>query len=74
MDDLGRATRIPFGTPGDVPVPADYHGVRRLQLAVYRPATGEWFVRTDSGAATRVQWGGSGDVPVPAAFALRFER
>jgi hypothetical protein len=33
-------------------------------VAVYRPATGEWFIR---GQAI-VQWGGLGDVPVPGDY------
>ena len=46
---------------GDVPVPGDYNGDGLTDVAVWRPSTGEWFVR---GQFT-VQWGGTGDVPVP---------
>jgi hypothetical protein len=71
-DDLHRTTLIPLGAPGDVPVPGDYRGLGRSQVAVYRPGSAEWLVRADNGAITRIQWGGPSDLPVPAAFAPRF--
>ena len=37
-------------------------------LAVFRPATGEWFVRTDAGETLSLPWGVAGDLPAPAAF------
>ena len=36
---------VQFGQPGDVPVPGDYNGDGMTDLAVYRPSTGQWFVR-----------------------------
>jgi hypothetical protein len=34
-----------FGAPGlDTPVPGDYDGTGRSELAVYRPTTAQWFV------------------------------
>ena len=44
-----------------MPVPADYNGDRRMDVAVYRPATGYWFVRNQAA----VQFGDPGDKPVP---------
>ena len=29
----------------------------RSLVSVYRPSTGEWFVRSDDGSATRIQFG-----------------
>ena len=72
---------IPYGAPcssncalaGDVPVPADYDGDGDADVAVYRPATGQWFVR---GALREVVQYGLGcgacaspaDIPVPADY------
>ena len=39
-----------WGLNGDVPVADDYDGDGVADLAVYRPSTGEWFVRPSSGA------------------------
>ena len=61
-----------FGLPSDVPVAGNYDGDGTTDIAVFRPASGEWFVRDDSGAATRIPWGGPGDVPISAGFASRF--
>ena len=57
-----------FGGPGDVPVPEDYLGLRRAQIAVYRPKTGEWFVRMDDGVTLPVPWGTLGDQPVSGGW------
>jgi hypothetical protein len=53
----------------------DYDGDGRIDIAVYRPETGEWFVAQSgsSGAPRVVSWGaaessGLGDVPVPADY------
>jgi hypothetical protein len=66
-------TNVQFGALGDIPVPADYDGDRRADLAVYRPSTGQWLIQ---GSATGVQArafgapasSGLGDTPVPADY------
>src|SRR5262249_22513614 len=66
-----------YGLPGDMPAEAplaarrwvatDNDGDSRADIGVYRPSTGEWFMKSSaSGYATfsQVQWGIPGDVPV----------
>jgi nuclear transport factor 2 (NTF2) superfamily protein len=66
---------IQWGTQGDIPAPADYDGDGIVELAVWRPANGNWYISLDNrswsgkGAAYKViQWGRQGDVPVPADY------
>ena len=50
---------------GDVPVPGDFDGDGKTDLAVFRPATGIWYiVNSSTGAAAFYQWGLSGDIPI----------
>ena len=70
----GRTGGDAWGTAGDVPVPArwNWHGPASLvDRAVWRPSTGEWFVKDALTGAGRVasRWGTTGDVPVVAAWA-----
>ena len=53
-----------FGDPGDIPVPGDYNGDGTTDIAVFRPSTGQWFVRDQF----TVQWGDRGDIPMPGDF------
>jgi hypothetical protein len=53
-----------------VPVPGQYGGDERADLAVFRPTTGTWWIDTNQNGGTDLQivYGRSGDVPVPGDF------
>lgn len=58
-----------FGQAGDLPVPADYDGDGRTDLAVYRPTTAQWIIQLSNGGSRTVQFGQPGvDRPVPADY------
>ena len=74
----GSSLLATFGAPassglGDRPVPADYDGDGRADLAIYRAATGEWFISGSLGVFRTATFGapassGLGDIPVPADY------
>jgi hypothetical protein len=54
-----------------VAVPGDYDADGKVDFAVWRPSTGEWFTRDSSTGYTTgrtQQWGTAGDVPVPGMY------
>ena len=59
------------GSAGDVPVPADYDGDMRIDMAVWRPGDGMWHILTAGGTQSfSIPWGAGsvGDLPVPADY------
>src|SRR5204862_302774 len=59
---------VHFGGAGSVPVPGDYDGTGKTQIAVFRPATGQWSI---GGHAQPIVYGGAHQVPAAAAYAYR---
>ena len=61
------------GANRDIPVPADFDGDGRADIAFWRPVTGDWHILNssknyDRSAATVLRWGAAGDVPVQADY------
>jgi hypothetical protein len=72
----GPSVAAQFGQPGDIPVRGDYDGDDRIDIAVYRPSTGVWYIQPSHHDCyalggcpfVSVQWGQDGDVPVPGDY------
>jgi hypothetical protein len=60
----GNGTIIQWGTAGDIPVPGDYDGNGSLEVAVFRPSNGYWFIQGGGALA----FGADGDIPVPGDY------
>jgi parallel beta-helix repeat protein len=65
---LPNAWRL--GNWGDVPVPADYDGDSKNDIATWRPSTGYWYILPSGSPGTFIQryWGMPGDIPVPGDY------
>jgi hypothetical protein len=58
----------PWGIAGDKPVVADYDGDGKTDPAIFRPATGEWFVDRSRDGFYAIQFGAAEDKPVVGDF------
>lgn len=54
-----------WGAPEDVPVPGDYDGDGKPDIAVWRPSNGMWYFKHLGG---HEQWGARDDIPVASDY------
>ncbi len=54
-----------WGSGSDIPVPGDFDGDGRTDVAIFRPSTGVWWVLgSSSGPGAGVTWGAATDLPI----------
>jgi hypothetical protein len=68
MTTAGYLTVLDGGASGDIPVPGDYDGDGKTDVAIFRPSSGLWYVVRSTGGAMQALVGAPGDIPVPGDY------
>ena len=57
-----------FGASADIPTPGDYDGDGKADIAIFRPADGNWWLSSTTAGLIVHQVGQNADKPTPVAF------
>ena len=57
-----------WGMTGDIPVPGFYDDDAVVDLAIFRPSTGVWWINNQFGSFSAYLWGQPEDIPVPGDY------
>lgn len=68
VDNVAWGRAFSMAQLADIPVPADYDGIGRAEVAAYRPANGLWMIDSPTTGYRTVQFGQAGDIPVPGHY------